>query len=382
MTSTCSLRWACCSSLWLALACSDTAETAPLPEPRVCHLPKDDRRIVDIEAFPWDEWFALRADGTIVQFSRYGFQEWEEAAAGDEPCMTSLQADRDLGGTSYRGSATMVDYAQSEYVGLEFPFTFDLPGARSAVAVLGTYNLAVLDDESQVWVYWQDRQPDGRTGQQRLEPVSLPGPVIQLAGDAGMCFLQSDGDVYCLDTGQTDAEPKYGLGDVPPPKGVFQLPVSDAKFLSMGTAHLCVITNNDDTMCAGRGGSGELGVPREELPPSLTRSSFEPARGVPEFERVWLRYGSTCGATSAGELWCYGRNIEEPSMTEDTMPPTLVGTFPGYLDVALSDTSTCVLRADHRVVCKGALPEYLSCAQEDGWDVMAIDGCSPPGSEP
>jgi hypothetical protein len=206
----------------------------------------------------------------------------------------------------------------------------------------------------------------------------LPEAVVQLAGHAGTCFLLANGDVHCIDNVDYP-ESKYGLGDVPPPEGVFQLPVKDVAYVSMSFAHLCVITSSKETLCAGRGGSGELGVPKDELAPTFKRSSFEPARDVPEFERVWLRYGSTCGATDDGELWCWGRRIELPSPTEPVMPPTLVGTFPGLLDVALSDYSTCVLRADHRVVCRGALPEYLACSQEDGWDVMGIDDCPPPG---
>jgi hypothetical protein len=363
----------------LLAACGDSGEPPePPPEPRTCHLPRDDRRIVEIEAFPWDEWFALRADGTLVQFSSYGFQEWEEAAAGEEPCITSIDADGTLAGTSYRGSVTMIDYILGNYRGLEFPHTFDLFGSREVVAVLGTWDLALLDDESTAWIYWPDRAPDDSTGHQRLEAVALPGPVVQISGDAGTCFLLESGDVYCVDMAP-NAEPKYGLGDSPPPSGVFQIPVAGVEFLAVGTSHLCVITQARELLCAGRGGSGELGVPKDELAPTFKRSSFEPARDVPEFERVWLRYGSTCGATDDGELWCWGRRIELPSPTEPVMPPTLVGTFPGLLDVALSDYSTCVLRADHRVVCRGALPEYLACSQEDGWDVMGIDDCPPPG---
>ena len=119
---------------------------------------------------------------------------------------------------------------------------------------------------------------------------------------------------------------------------------------------------------------------KEELAlPYFKRSSFEPAEGIPELERVWLRFGSTCGATVGGELWCWGRDIEVPTPDDEGMPPTLVGVFPGLLDVALSDTSTCVLRSDHRVVCRGTLPDYLACGQEEDWYVMGIDGCSPPG---
>lgn len=378
MTSTCFRRSIFCSGLLVLAACGDSGEPPEMPpEPRTCHLPQDDQRIVDLEAYEWDEWFALRADGTLVQFSYYGFQEWEEAAAGDEPCITSLDGETTLAGTSYRGSATMIEYPAPEYKGLEFPHTFEMAGSRKVISVLGTFNLALLDDQSTAWVFWPDRRLDGTTGHQRLEPLSLPEPVVQLAGDAGTCFLLANGDVYCID-GEKQAESKYGLGDAPPPEGVFKLPVKDVVYLAMGFAHMCVITTSGETLCAGRGGDGELGVPEDELAPTFKRASFEPVPGIPELERLWLRFGSTCGATADGELWCWGQNVELPSVAEPEVPPTRVGNFPGLLDVALSDYTTCVLRADHRVVCRGALPAYLACGQEDGWDVIAIDiECQP-----
>jgi hypothetical protein len=360
------------------MSCSDTVEPPePPPEPRTCHLPKDDRRIVDLEAYPWDAWFGLRADGTIVRWSSFGFTEFDAAAAGDEPCITSLDADGALGGTSYQRSATMIDYVIRGYDDLAFPHTFDLTGSREAVAVLGTSDFTILDDQSTAWIFWQDRAPDGTTGHQRLEAVSLPGPVVQMAGDDGTCFLLEDGQVYCVDNIDYP-ESKYGLGDAPPPDHIFKIPVEEVVYLAVGVFHLCVITGAGDTLCAGSGGVGELGVPNEELPPSLKRSTFEPVPDIPELDRIWLRSGSTCGVSSEGELWCWGLEVERPTPNEDVMPPTLVGVFPGLLDVALSDTSTCVLRADHRVVCRGTLPDYLACGEEDGWYVMGIDGCNPP----
>ena len=116
--------------------------------------------------------------------------------------------------------------------------------------------------------------------------------------------------------------------------------------LTVGAAHSCGLTADGAAWCWGRNSYGQLGYDT-----GADTLHAQPARvgGVdgPTFTRIAAGYGHTCGVTSSGDVYCWGRNgsgqLGDGTFVRHTTP-TLVPNVTAT-DLTAGDEHTCAWTA-------------------------------------
>ena len=85
----------------------------------------------------------------------------------------------------------------------------------------------------------------------------------------------------------------------------------DSASIVAGNAHTCVLGDSASaspgvTYCWGSNGYGQLG--KAVTSTALRDSVAQPVAGVPAFVKLYAGEYHTCGITSSGATWCWGRN--------------------------------------------------------------------------
>jgi alpha-tubulin suppressor-like RCC1 family protein len=149
-----------------------------------------------------------------------------------------------------------------------------------------------------------------------------------------------------------------GLGDTLAGDAV-RLPTTltglDARQLTGGASHSCILDANEHALCAGYNLNDQLGSDTDGMPSSV----FVPVDTTLELAAIDAGYNTTCAISTDGEgrLFCWGEN--EPTIVPTTPPrgtipiPMQVGTLEAYKDVSVGHQSVCALRDGGRLYCWG-----------------------------
>jgi alpha-tubulin suppressor-like RCC1 family protein len=174
----------------------------------------------------------------------------------------------------------------------------------------GTMHACDIASGGIVWC-WGLNGRQGRIGLERLvddelstEPVRLSGShrFTQLATyGVTTCGITTQGAAYCWGSNNWGA---LGTGATTPAQSFTPVAVTGGhKFQQIvaGGGHLCGLTVAGHAYCWGTNGSGELGN-------GLRQSSATPVRAAPSLTFTTLAAGAeyTCGTTAAGQAWCWG----------------------------------------------------------------------------
>jgi alpha-tubulin suppressor-like RCC1 family protein len=282
----------------------------------------------------------------------------------------------------------------------------------TAVAT-GVAHTCALKQDGSVWCFGANTFGQLGQGTQASSavplPVVLPGKAVLLSSEANTaCVVLEDGALYCWGR---NFEGNIGLGDVHP--GVDQaLPIrsgttSDWSAIGTGDGHTCgvrapgalfcwgrnstsnlglgqtvdvqlrsatrvgtdedwsIVASGQDSSCAirtagslfcwGGNGSGNLGLGDRELRQAPAVLAAPRAGGG--WAAVSLDTFHACAVSLAGDLYCWGRNIEGQLGTgdlDDRLEPTLIGQGDArYVSAVVGRFSTCAVTTDSHIACSG-----------------------------
>ncbi|MFW6201720.1 MAG: RCC1 domain-containing protein, partial [Gemmatimonadota bacterium] len=210
---------------------------------------------------------------------------------------------------------------------------------------LGAGNLhscgVTTDGDAYCWGYdGSDQLGNGSPASNTLEPslVEDPadGPVTWLQVSGGYdhtCGLTRDGEAYCWGS---DASEQLGNGATSGNQAT-PSPVADPASgpvtwtqVSAGGFHACGVTTDAEMYCWGSDASGQLGngdgLTGDQATPTLVA---DPGSGSVSWARVGAGSFHTCGLTTDGEAYCWGRDASGElgngdALTGDQTAPTLV----------------------------------------------------------
>lgn len=172
-----------------------------------------------------------------------------------------------------------------------------------------------VDQDAYCW----GRGEDGILGRGSVESSTVPVPVsgghkfgsIE-AGSATTCGITTNGDAYCwgasdfgnlLGQGEKDRDRKLAPGLV---AGEFAF---DPGSVSVGLDHVCALSTKDKAICWGRGRYGKLGIgPGDGLGVLENLMVPREIEGNLSFASISTGTFQTCGTTSRGKAYCWGRN--------------------------------------------------------------------------
>jgi alpha-tubulin suppressor-like RCC1 family protein len=126
------------------------------------------------------------------------------------------------------------------------------------------------------------------------------------------------------------------------------------QILSTGLSHTCGITNNQQLLCWGANGSGQLGIGSNTMATSPTVVTPPPNA---TFNDVSAGNLHTCASATNGNVYCWGANgvgqLGDGSTTGRNSP-VAVSTITGIIDVALGSNHSCGRNSAGVVHCWGA----------------------------
>ena len=140
--------------------------------------------------------------------------------------------------------------------------------------------------------------------------------------------------------------------------------VAAAAFASMtaGGAHTCALTSSGSAYCWGRAESGQLGVPTPSTICLPDQGGFPcglvpfPVDGGLSFVQLTAGEAHTCGLTSDGSAWCWGRNSDgqlgDDSFTSRKAPVAVASTVK-FASIEAGQRHTCGLTSGGAGWCWG-----------------------------
>jgi alpha-tubulin suppressor-like RCC1 family protein len=192
---------------------------------------------------------------------------------------------------------------------------------------------------------WDDLDAPGR--------VNLPEPIIRgTAGRYHACGVTAAGKAYCW--GRNDSF-QLGTGyDSFEPNPVPVFGGHSFATLRAGGVHTCGITQEGETLCWGWNGYGAVG--QGEFGGAL---AVPTPVSVPEgvtFTSLNGGYDHTCALSTAGDVWCWGRNhygqIGSGNIDNSALP-SLVQGLPPITRITAGGWHTCALDAVGAAFCWG-----------------------------
>ena len=252
-------------------------------------------------------------------------------------------------------------------------------GLNDAVQIsAGGYHTCAIRQNGTV-VCW-GRNDDGQLGDgtttQRLIPRAVPGLAHVTAITTGTwhtCAITNSGTVYCWGSNQDGQLGDGSTSDVLSPVQV-TLGLSDATQIDAGKYHTCARSGAQGQLaCWGRNTYGELGDPG--FVSSQSSSSliwFHDAEGDEHLvaESVGLGDSFTCARTSAGQVYCVGRNDVGQLGTGVSGTPYYAGLVgSGFAQLSVGEHHACGLNNAGTVSCWGTgLDGRLGLGTTRDWD--------------
>ncbi|MEM8707553.1 MAG: hypothetical protein AAGE98_13905 [Actinomycetota bacterium] len=279
-------------------------------------------------------------------------------------------------------------------MGDELPFV-DLGTGRTATAISAgfSHTCAIRDDGSVVC--WGDNSlgqlgagldpaidvgdDDGEMGD-ALTAVALPDDAIVIeSGWLHSCAIVTGGDLYCWGIngfGQLGQGNKTTLGDDPGEVAGMSpvaLPTGrTAVGVTAGTAHTCVLMDNNQIVCFGNGGLGRLGTGASNevgsFPTQMGDALVPVDLGVGRSAlAVSAGQDHTCVLRDDGDVVCFGRSNfgqlgqgstdnwgTDPSHMGDNLIPVDLGAGVTATGISTNSNTTCARLDDGRSLCWGS----------------------------
>ena len=190
--------------------------------------------------------------------------------------------------------------------------------------------------------------------------------VAITAGGEHTCALDATGTAFCWGANYAG---QAGTGSEAELLVLAPTPVAGGhQFTEIvaGTAHTCGITASRDAYCWGWDDVGQLGVGDV----SAERCYFQPCSRTPrlvagghEWAQLSATDRATCGVTTAGELYCWGKDVggsdgmycESPdNLVGCTHTPILIASSKSYKASGIGNVHRCEQAVDDTLDCWGA----------------------------
>ncbi len=233
---------------------------------------------------------------------------------------------------------------------------------------------------------WGGRLVTGGTVPQLLgsnepaAPPKLEGIASVCAGGSFVCARLSAGSVWCLPAGPEAAWSEVGglneithlscgdgggcaqdarggvacwsWTDAGPGAIVTVKDVADVSALAVGGQHRCAIREDRTVVCWGRNGTGQLGVPPEDV--AQTDRPVQ-MRGVEDAVSLAAGRHFTCAASGDGKVRCAGDNLvgQLGSAGPSTWTATEVRGVEGAVEVTAGEYHACARLSSGEVRCWG-----------------------------
>ncbi|MCL2823048.1 MAG: hypothetical protein FWD57_03575 [Polyangiaceae bacterium] len=184
------------------------------------------------------------------------------------------------------------------------------------------------------------------------------------------CALTSAGGVMCW--GEAWDGDQTFANDEPDAANAFPRPISGLESgvssVSVGSGHICAVTEQGGVVCWGRNPWGQLGdgTTNDRLVPT-------PVVGLGSgVSAVAAGLWHTCALTKAGGVKCWGWNVAgqlgNKSTTEMHVPVQVVGLESGVKSIATAAAMSFAVKKDGTLVCWGS-----NCAGDPKADPTTID---------
>ncbi len=184
--------------------------------------------------------------------------------------------------------------------------------------------------------------------------IHPPVPPAVVAGGTHTCALGTDGAVSCWGG---DDRGQLGIGTTarqPSPTRVG----GDVVYaqVSAGIAHSCAVARTGGAYCWGDNAYGQLG--NGQAGDSSAEGRLTPTRvsGAHTFQNVATGTTHTCGLTTTGEIWCWGRNLYGQlgdGSTQDRVTPTRVESATHFVALTVGWNHSCALDTVGQAYCWG-----------------------------
>lgn len=220
---------------------------------------------------------------------------------GQHTCAITLTGDLKCWGNNAVGQLGMGTAGGNQST----PVDISIGGGVSvrAVAAGQDFTCAIVQDRS---VYCWGRNASGQLGLGNQIDYNLPQRLTSIsdvlsivAGGSHTCAIEMDGSVWCWGA---NGSGQLGLGSI---GGSSALPqklqnLSGVRQLSLGVAHTCAVTQDNELYCWGSNDNGQLGLSGSGIPsPTLVASSVG---------QVMAGANHTCYVGLLGDVRCTGNN--------------------------------------------------------------------------
>jgi alpha-tubulin suppressor-like RCC1 family protein len=220
----------------------------------------------------------------------------------------------------------------------------------------GDHNCGVTGENlAYCWGFNLSGQLGDGTTTMRTAPVAVAGGVSFVSVSAGAlahsCGLTAEGVAYCWGN-NTEGELGNGTNDDQLTPGPV---VGDLRFamVSAGFGYTCGVTITGDAYCWGFNASGRLGT---GAPVQTVQSSPGLVAGGLSFASVSVATGTTCGITTAGAAYCWGRNTLGElgdGTTDNRFTPVPVAGGLSFTEVRGGSQHTCGVTTEGDAYCWG-----------------------------
>ncbi len=223
----------------------------------------------------------------------------------------------------------------------------------------GFSTVCALKDDGTVWCWGRGGElGDGGVSSSAV-PQQVPGlaNVVALAGashggtslSSHTCGVREDGTAFCWGLNN---DGQNGTGNQDSARSPVEvLGITDGAAIAVGMTHGC-ITTATDTRCFGVGvlvGDGTLERRFEPTPVMTTQ----------RFDALAAGFDHTCGLTSSGDVWCWGRNGSgqigdgEPLVISDQRVAPVQADVSDVELIAAGASHTCAHTASGVTYCWG-----------------------------
>ena len=176
-------------------------------------------------------------------------------------------------------------------------------------------------------------------------------------GDGHTCALTASGMAFCWGQNTWGQVGDGTNADRPTPVAVH----TELRFrrLSAGAYHTCGITKSDETYCWGDDRWGQLGS-GDVAYDAVSSSKNTPllVAGDLKFTAIAAGWEHTCGLSTTGTTYCWGRNEDAKQLGDDSgithrgVPGPITGSLQ-FTELAAGALSTCGRTATNDVYCWG-----------------------------
>lgn len=250
------------------------------------------------------------------------------------------------------------------------PRVVDLPRPASTLTV-GRRHACVLDGDGRAYCWGWNVDGETGTGSSGLGAamVAVPTPVAAdvrfshiSAGLGFTCAVSTDAGVYCwgsnVDQVMSAFNASERCGDVHP-IACASRPVSvpfpaRASRISVGTSHVCALTDTGRIYCWGSNGAGQVGAHGPGVPVVRAPSEVVISRSGP-FTDVSSGGIHTCALTASRRVYCWGAydHYGDDRAGAEALVPTLAAGGTLFQSISAGQIHACGLDAQGRVLCWG-----------------------------